>query len=147
MENYLLNDRWVVINNSLSSAQINHQIKQLLELGQTPVIILNDAVQQLPLSFADQLASRLSNIFAGIAKNQLSQLVLAYYPQWLVGRLDQPQTWQLALNKRLIREVVVDLYGQVVGRTIQITYLGLPSNSIIEQVTNDIKADCQVIRK
>lgn len=146
----LLDDQYVAVNNNeqfISSPVLNQQIQQLLRAGQTPVLYLNEATHLCPLPFAEWLANRLSNILEGIKAPELSQVVLAYRPQWVIGPLDQPQTWQLVINARLIREVITDLYGQAVGQRIQVVCLEPHSNTIIDEVKNDMKINYQLVRK
>lgn len=132
---------WVVINNDdqcRSSAELNRQIKAALGLKKIPVICLNEVAYQLPYPFAERLANRLSNILAGIQKSAISQVIFAYHPQWIVGPLDRPQSWQMVINIRLIRDVLKDLYGQTVSRQVKIVLIGSQTGSITDKIADEM---------
>lgn len=132
---------WTVINNDdqwRSSAELNRQVKAALGREEIPVICLNEVAYQLPCPFAERLANRLSNILAGIQKSAISQVVFAYHPQWRVGPLDRPQSWQMAINIRLIRDVLKDLYGQAVSRQVKIVLIGSQTGSITDEIANEM---------
>ncbi|HUR48294.1 MAG TPA: triose-phosphate isomerase [Acidimicrobiales bacterium] len=65
---------------------VNNKAKAVLAAGMTPIVCVGETLEQREAGEADSLvSSQVSGSLAGLSKDQVSGLVVAYEPVWAIG--------------------------------------------------------------
>lgn len=105
---------------------INKKIRALLEHGFTPILCAGEqerADHEMPEAVARQIQAAL----AGVKKNTLKNLIIAYEPVWAISTTphSQPDTPENAFSAQIyMRKVLSRLFGRSVAERVRIMYGG-----------------------
>lgn len=123
---------------------INKKIRQLLAKNITPILCVGEKERDNGMFYLGVVKTQVEECLAGIAKNSISKIVIAYEPVWAlsttVNRRDA--TWEDFEEMRIyIRKIVSDLAGGQAGKDIRILYGGSVDEKNAESFLGNGKAD------
>ncbi|MEX1052019.1 MAG: triose-phosphate isomerase [Patescibacteria group bacterium] len=111
-----------LINRKVHSA-IRWGLKPILCIGETKKVIGQDGTVLEPYHWA-KLTEQLRDGVAGLKKDRLDELVVAYEPVWAIGS-GNPATAEYAgevINR--LRQVLVEKYGAAAAKSVRFLYGG-----------------------
>ena len=122
------NCRYVIVGHSErreyfgeSDEIINLKIKTAIKSGLKPIFCVGEQVGQEMGSVLDQ---QLKNGLAGISKNQIKEIVIAYEPVWAIGTGNACSADNAMSATLFIRKVLTVLYSRFLADNTMILYGG-----------------------
>lgn len=104
---------------------VNKKIKEVLKLNLWPIVCVGETARERKKGETFQvLKKEIKEGFKGIAKSQMSKVVIAYEPIWAIGT-GNPCSADDALTAILfIRKVISQIFGITIAKKIKILYGG-----------------------
>lgn len=105
---------------------INKKVKAVTENGMIPILCIGERERtgnDIPAVVGDQL----KNALAGIKKNFIKNIIIAYEPIWAISTQEgsRPDTADSAFRALVyIKKIISDLYGRSIGDGTRIIYGG-----------------------
>lgn len=129
---YHFNETDELVNKKVLTA-VAHKLQPIICLGET-------ADEKNAGRGDDVLRTQVTVSLAGLAPEQVPMTVLAYEPRWAIGQKEAASPDYIQQTHRLLRQVLVDLYGQAIAAQTRIIYGG----SVNQQNGPDIIAQPEV---
>lgn len=137
---YNLGVRYAIIGHSERRArgegneEINRKIKTSLSAGVCPIICIGEKERDESHEYLNFIKNQLSENLAGISKNSIAKLVVAYEPIWAIGKeaLRGATGEEFREMKVFIRKILSDKFGAEAVESIRIIYGGSvnPKNAL-----------------
>jgi triosephosphate isomerase len=109
-----------------SDVTIARKIQSCLKYKLTPIVCLGESKRDISGSHFEYLKRQILNTFAGIKKEELSKIVIAYEPVWAIGRASNEAMKPIDVHEAtiFIKKVLSDFYGGISPETLKILYGG-----------------------
>lgn len=109
-----------------SEVSVNHKVKAGLKAGLQIILCVGEETRDIHGAYLRVLEQQLTSALAGVNKNLLSNLLIAYEPVWAIGQqakgAETPEGfWQNAL---FIKKVLAKIFPKKIALTIPIIYGG-----------------------
>lgn len=106
---------------------INKKIKQLITVGITPILCIGERDRDHGMIYLGTVKTQLEECLAGVSKNSISKIVIAYEPVWAISttanrRDATPEDCQEM--HMYIRKMLTDMYGHANADAVTILYGG-----------------------
>ena len=106
---------------------INNKIKMALKSKLTPILCVGENDRENGMWYLGKIKTQLEECLAGIPKNSVSSIIIAYEPIWAISttenRRDATPT-DCEEMRIYIRKVLTDMFGEKVVEKIKIIYGG-----------------------
>ena len=106
---------------------INRKIKAVLAEKMTPILCVGEKERDDHMWYLGVVKTQLEECLAGIAKNAINRIVIAYEPIWAISStaLRRDATPEDCVEMRIyIRKVLSDMFGGTVGSAVSVLYGG-----------------------
>lgn len=105
---------------------ISKKIKRALENKITPIVCIGEKSRDAEGQFFIDLRSIIESTLAGISKNDVTKIILAYEPLWAISTEGKGAITAELLRETsiFIRRTLSELYGNKIGTKIPILYGG-----------------------
>ena len=120
-----------------SDEYINGQCLKLIELGMSVMLCIGESESEYEQNLAGAVcAVQLKKGLAGISKEQMSRVAIAYEPVWAIGtgKVATPEVAQSVHNT--CRQILADMYDQETADATRILYGG----SVTPESVDDLMA-------
>ncbi len=108
-----------------SDETVNLKLKALLETEITPIVCVGEDLEQRERGYQNQLVSeQVQNAFRGISPEKAEKAVVAYEPIWAIGTSRTATPIQANQMCTLIRDTLIEMYGEDTADKIIIQYGG-----------------------
>ena len=108
-----------------SDETVNLKLKALLETDITPIVCVGEDLAQREKGYQNQLVSeQVENAFRDIPAEKAEKAVIAYEPIWAIGTGRTATPVQANMMCELIRETLIEMYGEETADKIIIQYGG-----------------------
>lgn len=101
---------------------INEKIGLTIQKGLMPIVCVGETDRSPERK--KELTSQISQLLKGLDGDHLSDLVLAYEPEWAIGQEKPAEPEYVHGSMRIIREILTELYGEAVSERIRLIYGG-----------------------
>lgn len=123
--------QWVIVGHSErrrmffeSDEIVNKKLRATIKAGLTPVVCIGEAERDLDGAFFATLRRQIEVSCAGLSKNDLGKMIIAYEPIWAVGA-EKPARPEDANEAALfIKKVMAQRYGVSAARKLRVLYGG-----------------------
>jgi triosephosphate isomerase (TIM) len=110
---------------SETDEMVNRKAKAVLDAGMTPIVCVGERLEEREAGRTEEVVTtQLRGSLAGLAKEQLSALVVAYEPVWAIGTGRNAQPADANQVIKLIRNIVGDMGAQAAADGVRIQYGG-----------------------
>jgi triosephosphate isomerase len=130
-----------------SDESVNQKTKAALAAGLTPIVCVGESLAQNEAGETQAFVSgQVRAALAGLAPEQVTQLVIAYEPIWAIGT-GRSATSQQAndICGGVVRATVRDLYGEAVAANTRILYGGSANDKNIRELMEQPDIDGALI--
>ena len=104
---------------------VNLKLKALLDTEITPIVCVGEDLSQRERGYQNQLVSeQVENAFRDIPAEKAEKAVIAYEPIWAIGTGRTATPVQANMMCELIRETLIEMYGEETADKIIIQYGG-----------------------
>ena len=133
---YNLGVRYVILGHSERRAlgetdsEINKKIKSSLAAGLVPILCVGENTRDVSHSYFNLVKSQLEECLAGISKNSISKIIIAYEPVWAISSTPNRRDATPDDSREMvifIRKILSDKFGSEVSST-RIIYGGSVSD-------------------
>lgn len=104
---------------------VNRKVKAAIANGLQPILCCGESLQQresgVTISFIEE---QINAAFAGLTKDEASQIIIAYEPIWAIGTGKVATSEQAQEVCKSIRDLIATLYGRELADEITILYGG-----------------------
>mmetsp|Transcript_28667 Transcript_28667/g.34918 ORF Transcript_28667/g.34918 Transcript_28667/m.34918 type:complete len:285 (+) Transcript_28667:46-900(+) len=114
---------------------INEQCRKLLEMGMSVMLCIGESESEYDQNLADAIcATHLKKGLAGISKEEMSRVAIAYEPVWAIGtgKVATPETAQSV--HKTCRAIVASMYDQETADNVRILYGGSVTPDSIDEL-------------
>jgi triosephosphate isomerase len=104
---------------------INKKVRKALASGLTPIVCVGETLQQREQNITEQVVTmQVRGVLKDVSAADVEKLIIAYEPVWAIGtgRTATPQ--QAEEVHRLIRKLLLELYGAATAEQVIIQYGG-----------------------
>lgn len=118
-----------------SDEYINGQCRKLMELGMSVMLCIGESESEYEQDLAGAVcAVQLKKGLAGISKEEMNRVAIAYEPVWAIGtgKVATPETAQKVHST--CRKILADMYGQEVADSVRILYGGSVTPESIDEL-------------
>jgi triosephosphate isomerase len=108
-----------------TNATVNRKVKAALKHGLTPIMCVGERLEERDSGKTfDVVKDHVEGGLAGLAKEDVSKIIIAYEPVWAIGtgRTATPEQAQEVHN--FIRHMLGDMFGEAVSSQVRIQYGG-----------------------
>ena len=120
---------------------VNLKVKSAIQNELKPIVCVGETLEQRELGTAEEIITEQTELaLKGLAKEQVSNIILAYEPIWAIGTGKTATSEDANNSIKAIRQKVLELYGEDVANQIIILYGGSvkPENAKELFSTSDI---------
>lgn len=128
-----LKTRYVIVGHSErrslgeTNAFISRKIQAVLSANMIPVLCVGETERDAGMWYLGAVKTQLEECFAGVAKNKIERVVIAYEPVWALSSTKNRRdaTPEDAMEMRIyIRKVLADMFGTAVAEKVRVLYGG-----------------------
>lgn len=113
----------------------NKKVHQAFNHGLTPILCVGESLEQREAGTTnDLLASQLEQDLAGLSKEQVAKLVIAYEPIWAIGTGKTATADVADETCGFIRQTIKRLYDEATAEAIRIQYGGSVKTSNVDEL-------------
>ena len=124
----------------------NKKVKQAFNHGLVPILCVGESLEQREAGTTnDLLNEQLEKDLAGLTKEQVEKLVIAYEPIWAIGTGKTCDSVEANRVIAMIRNVVKQVSSESAGNAIRILYGGSVKPSTIEEQMSQSDIDGALI--
>ncbi len=104
---------------------LNKKVKKAIEKGLTPILCCGETLEQREMGVTmDWIRLQIKSDLAGVAANDVANLVIAYEPIWAIGTGKTATSDQAEEVCCGIRECIAEMYDQATADSVRIQYGG-----------------------
>lgn len=104
---------------------VNAKVKAVLAAGMTPIMACGETLDEREAGEAEsKVESQVRASLAGVKREQVAALVVAYEPIWAIGTGETATSQQAEEMCAHVRRVVADAFGSAAGEGVRIQYGG-----------------------
>ncbi len=107
-----------------TSEQVAEKARAALKAGIVPVVCIGERLRDIDGEYFEQLREQIKTSLAGISKQAITSVILAYEPVWAIGAKEALPGGELSQTVIFIRKILTDMYGRNVAEKVQILYGG-----------------------
>jgi triosephosphate isomerase len=114
---------------------INGQVLKLLELGMSCMLCIGESESEFEQNLAGSVcAVQLKKGLAGVSKEDMSRIAIAYEPVWAIGtgKVATPEIAQSVHEK--CRSILAEMYGQETADSTRILYGGSVTPESVDEL-------------
>jgi triosephosphate isomerase len=118
-----------------SDEYINGQVLKLLELGMSCMLCIGESESEYDQNLAGAVcAVQLKKGLAGVSKEDMSRITIAYEPIWAIGtgKVATPEVAQSV--HATCRAIVADIYDEEIADAVRILYGGSVSPESVDEL-------------
>ena len=116
---------------------VNKKVKKALEHNITPILCVGESLEERELDITIELVRiQVKKAFAGISKEDVKKVVIAYEPIWAIGTGKVATKEQAEEVCKEVRKVVAEVYGQEIADVIRIQYGGSVTGDSANELFN-----------
>ena len=117
-------------------AFLNKKVKKAIASGLTPILCCGETLEQREMGVTmDWIRLQIKSDLAGVAADDVKNLVIAYEPIWAIGTGKTATSDQAEEVCKGIRELIAEVYDTDTAEAVRIpvsyTHLTLPTNSLV----------------
>ena len=106
-------------------AFLNKKVKKAIASGLTPILCCGETLEQREMGVTmDWIRLQIKSDLAGVAADDVKNLVIAYEPIWAIGTGKTATTEQAEEVCKAIRECIAEVYGTDTAEAVRIQYGG-----------------------
>ena len=121
---------------------VNLKTKKALAKGLVPVVCVGETLEQREAGETKNVCkTQIVNAFEGIEAKDVPTIVVAYEPIWAIGTGKTASSQDANDVIAYIREVLKDLYTDVVSEEVRIQYGGSVKPANVEEIMNESDID------
>jgi triosephosphate isomerase len=118
-----------------SDVNINSKVKKVLENGMKPILCVGETQDEYDLQITqDVCAMQVSKDLAGVSKEDMKNVVIAYEPVWAIGTGLVCDSDAANEVHKFIRTVLTRMYDEEVAQDIRIQYGGSVTPESVDQL-------------
>ncbi len=128
---YDIGARYVILGHSERRAMgetdmdVNKKVKSAIKASFTPVLCIGESARDENHEYLNFIRKELEACLAGISRNSVSKLIIAYEPIWAIGEGAHSATPEEFLEMSIfIKKILSDKFGVEAGGKIRIIYGG-----------------------
>jgi triosephosphate isomerase len=104
---------------------VNQRVRAALDAGLTVILCVGELLEQREQGITAEICALQTKIaLQGVSKEELKNIIIAYEPVWAIGTGKTATAAQANEVNRLLRDVVMRLYGEVAADGMTIQYGG-----------------------
>ena len=104
---------------------LNKQVKKAIEAGLTPILCCGETLEQREMGVTlDWIRLQIKSDLAGVAADDVKNLVIAYEPIWAIGTGKTATSDQAEEVCKGIRELIAEVYDTDTAEAVRIQYGG-----------------------
>lgn len=109
-----------------TSEQVAEKVRLALKVGIVPLVCVGETHRDEEGEYFELLREQIKASLAGVGKNAIGKLILAYEPTWAIGKSAKEaiSPSDLAQSVIFIRKALTDLYGRKTAESVVILYGG-----------------------
>jgi triosephosphate isomerase len=108
-----------------TDVSVNRRVRAALDAGLTVILCVGELLEQREQGITAEICALQTKIaLQGVSKEELKSIIIAYEPVWAIGTGKTATAAQANEVNRLIRDVVMRLYGEVAADGMTIQYGG-----------------------
>ncbi|MBQ4382728.1 MAG: triose-phosphate isomerase [Oscillospiraceae bacterium] len=108
-----------------TDAGVNRKVLVALEAGLTPIVCVGESLEQREMGITlEHIALQVKSALYGVPAEKVRRVVIAYEPIWAIGTGKTATAQQAGEVCSAIRNVIRELYGARVARSVTIQYGG-----------------------
>lgn len=108
-----------------SDTNINAKVKKCLEFGMKPILCIGETQEEFDLGITKEVcAMQVSKDLAGVPKEEMENIVIAYEPVWAIGTGLVCGDSDANEVHKFIRTVLVKMFDEEVAQAMRIQYGG-----------------------
>jgi triosephosphate isomerase len=121
---------------------VNQRVRAALEAGLTVILCVGELLEQREQGITEEICALQTKIaLQGVTKEELKNIIIAYEPVWAIGTGKTATAAQANEVNRLIRDVVMSLYGEVAADSMTIQYGGSMNAQNADELLNEEDVD------
>ena len=141
-----LGARWVILGHSErrsrgeESGEVAKKVKAALSAGLTPVVCFGEAERDRAGTYVTFLKEQLTSSLAGLTKDELGKVVIAYEPLWAIGKSAEESTvtpTQVHEMVIFVRKFLAQKAGRAVAEQVPVLYGGSVEPGNAEPLLHD----------
>mmetsp|Transcript_10 Transcript_10/g.17 ORF Transcript_10/g.17 Transcript_10/m.17 type:complete len:299 (+) Transcript_10:128-1024(+) len=118
-----------------SDANINAKVKKVLEFGMKPILCIGETQEEYDLGITQEVcAMQVSKDLAGVSKEDMKDVVIAYEPVWAIGTGLVCDSDAANDVHKYIRTVLAKMYDDEVAQATRIQYGGSVTPESVDQL-------------
>lgn len=109
-----------------TNADVSKKITSALKENLRPIVCVGEKERDHDGHFFNTIQQELLETLAGVSKNQISKIIIAYEPLWAIGAMGQGAMKPGDIHETVlfIKKILSDKYGKIVSGKVRILYGG-----------------------
>ncbi|EED90123.1 triose-phosphate isomerase, partial [Thalassiosira pseudonana CCMP1335] len=125
-----------------SDVNINAKVKKVLEFGMKPILCIGETKDEFDLGITKEVcAMQVSKDLAGVSKEDMENVVIAYEPVWAIGTGLVCEADKANDVHKFIRSVLEKMYDKEVAEAMRIQYGGSVTDQSVDELMSQSDID------
>lgn len=121
---------------------INRKVRKVLEAGLKPILCIGETKEEYDLNIKNEVcAMQLSKDLAGVTKEQMKDVVIAYEPVWAIGTGLVCDAKDANEVHKYLRTILASLYDEEVAQATRIQYGGSVTPDSVDELMSQPEID------
>ena len=117
-----------------NDADLNKKIKKAFEHNLIPILCIGETLEEREANITEEVLARQIKLdLAGLEKEQVEKLVIAYEPIWAIGTGKTATSDQAEETIAFVRKTVAGMFGEETAEKMRIQYGGSVKPSTIKE--------------
>lgn len=118
---------------------ISKKIRLTLKHGLNPVICIGET--EKGQSREKELKDQIRSLLQGVSSSELSGVILAYEPEWAIGKDRPAEAAYVHESMAMIRKIVSEEYGEEAGNEVRLIYGGSANKENASELVSSADVD------
>ncbi len=118
---------------------INDKIRLTIGNGLMPIVCVGETDKSPERKL--ELRTQMSGLLRELSGNELTDLVLAYEPEWAIGKEKPAESQYVHESMRMIREILEEMFGKKVSEKIRLIYGGSANKENAKELVSSEDVD------